>query len=119
MCHRCRSRRSPMAILQNKKALIAGIASDASIAYGCARAFSELGADRAVTYINQKARPYVEPLAKAVGAKLLLPLDVSHEGELESVFERIRSEWGRLDLLVHSIAFAPKADLQGGLLECS
>jgi enoyl-[acyl-carrier protein] reductase I len=108
-----------MAILQNKKALIAGIASDASIAYGCARAFSELGADLAVTYLNEKARPYVEPLAKAVGAKLLLPLDVSHEGELESVFERIRTEWGRLDLLVHSIAFAPKADLQGGLLECS
>lgn len=109
----------PRPVLKGKKALVVGIANDSSIAYGCARAFAELGADLAVTYLNEKARKFVEPLAKEVGAKIFLPLDVSRPGELEAVFERIRAEWGRLDLLVHSIAFAPKEDLQGGLLDCS
>ena len=109
----------PRPILKGKKALVVGIANDSSIAYGCARAFAELGAEVAVTYLNDKAKKFVEPLAKEVGAKIFLPLDVSRPGELEAVFERIRGEWGRLDLLVHSIAFAPKEDLQGGLLDCS
>ena len=109
----------PRPVLKGKKALVVGIANDSSIAYGCARAFAELGADLAVTYLNDKAKKFVEPLAKEVGAKIFLPLDVSRPGELEAVFERIRGEWGRLDLLVHSIAFAPKEDLQGGLLDCS
>jgi enoyl-[acyl-carrier protein] reductase I len=109
----------PRPVLKGKKALVVGIANDSSIAYGCARAFAELGADLAITYLNEKARKFVEPLAKEVGAKIFLPLDVSRPGELEAVFERIRGEWGRLDLLVHSIAFAPKEDLQGGLLDCS
>ena len=109
----------PRPVLKGKKALVVGIANDSSIAYGCARAFAELGADLAVTYLNDKAKKFVEPLAKEVGAKIFLPLDVSRPGELEAVFERIRAEWGRLDLLVHSIAFAPKEDLQGGLLDCS
>jgi enoyl-[acyl-carrier protein] reductase I len=109
----------PRPVLKGKKALVVGIANDSSIAYGCARAFAELGAEVAVTYLNDKAKKFVEPLAKEVGAKIFLPLDVSRPGELEAVFERLRSEWGRLDLLVHSIAFAPKEDLQGGLLDCS
>jgi enoyl-[acyl-carrier protein] reductase I len=106
-------------VLKERKALVVGIANENSIAYGCAQAFSELGADLAVTYLNERARQYVEPLAQKVGASIFMPLDVAHPGELEAVFERIRSQWGRLDLLVHSIAFAPKADLQGGLLDCS
>jgi enoyl-[acyl-carrier protein] reductase I len=106
-------------MLKGKKAFVAGIANDDSIAYGCARAFREWGADLAVTYLNEKARTYVEPLAKALEAEIFAPLDVAKPGELEAVFERIRSEWGRLDILVHSIAFAPKEDLQGGLLNCS
>jgi enoyl-[acyl-carrier protein] reductase I len=106
-------------VLKDRKALVVGIANDNSIAYGCAQAFAELGANLAVTYLNEKARQYVEPLAKNVGAEIFMPLDVAKPGELEAVFERIRSQWGRLDLLVHSIAFAPKADLQGGLLDCS
>ena len=109
----------PRPVLQGRKALVVGIANDNSIAYGCAKAFAELGANLAVTYLNEKARPYVEPLATEVGADIFMPLDVSRPGELEAVFERIGSQWGRLDLLVHSIAFAPKADLQGGLLDCS
>jgi enoyl-[acyl-carrier protein] reductase I len=109
----------PHPVLKGRKALVVGIANDNSIAYGCAQAFAELGANLAVTYLNEKSRPYVEPLAQQVGAEIFMPLDVAKPGELEAVFERIRSQWGRLDLLVHSIAFAPKADLQGGLLDCS
>ncbi|RKT22602.1 enoyl-[acyl-carrier-protein] reductase [NADH] [Paraburkholderia sp. RAU2J] len=101
------------------KVLIVGIANDHSIAYGCARAFRELGADLAITYLNDKAKTYVEPLAEELGASLLLPLDVSKPGELDSVFDTIRERWGRLDVAVHSIAFAPKEDLQGGLLNSS
>jgi enoyl-[acyl-carrier protein] reductase I len=106
-------------ILKDQKALVVGIANDSSIAYGCAKAFAELGARLAITYLNEKAKDYVAPLAKELGAEILAPLDVSRPGELEAVFERIREQWGRLDLLVHSIAFAPKQDLQGGLLDCS
>jgi len=109
----------PHPALKGKKALVIGIANEHSIAYGCARAFREVGADLAVTFLNDKAKPHVEPLAKEVEAALFLPLDVSKPGELEAVFDRIGAEWGRLDILVHSIAFAPKEDLQGGLLNCS
>jgi len=106
-------------VLAEKKALVVGIANDSSIAYGCASAFHELGADVALTYLNDKARPHVEPLAKALKAPIFLPLDVSIPGQLEAVFARIAKDWAALDILVHSIAFAPKQDLQGGLLNCS
>jgi enoyl-[acyl-carrier protein] reductase I len=106
-------------ILAGHKSLIVGIANDQSIAYGCAEAFRAAGADLAVTWLNDKARPHVEPLAGALGAEIMLPLNVENPGELEAVFEEISSRWGRLDSLVHSIAFAPKEDLQGGLLDCS
>src|SRR4029078_11068831 len=86
---------------------------------GCAKPFRELGAEFAITYLNEKARPYVEPLAKALEAPLFLPLDVSVDGQLEAVFDAISTKWGRLDIVVHSIAFAPKEDLQGGLITCS
>lgn len=109
----------PRQVLKDKKALVVGIANEHSIAYGCAKAFRELGADVAVTYLNDKAKPHVEPLAEELNAEMLLPLDASKPGELEAVFDHIGREWGRLDILVHSIAFAPKADLQGGLLNCS
>jgi len=109
----------PRPILSGKKALVVGVANDSSIAYGCAKAFREVGADVAITYLNEKARPHVEPLAKALEAPIFLPLDVSVPGQLEAVFDTIGRTWGRLDILVHSIAFAPKDDLQGGLLNCS
>jgi enoyl-[acyl-carrier protein] reductase I len=106
-------------ILAGKKALVVGIANEHSIAYGCAKAFHMVGAELALTYLNDKARPFVEPLAEALGAAIFLPLDVQHPGQLEAVFGAIADRWGRLDILVHSIAFAPKQDLQGGLLDCS
>ncbi|WP_291299370.1 enoyl-ACP reductase FabI [Elioraea sp.] len=106
-------------VLQGQKALVVGIANDQSIAYGCARAFREAGAELAVTWLNAKARPYVEPLATALEAPIALPLDVSQPGQLEAVFAEIGQRWGKLDILVHSIAFAPLEDLRGGLLDCS
>jgi enoyl-[acyl-carrier protein] reductase I len=109
----------PQNVLKGSKALVVGVANEHSIAYGCAKAFHELGADLALTYLNDKAKPYVEPLALALEAPLFLPLDFAQHGQLETVFASISREWGRLDILVHSAAFAPKEDLQGGLLNCS
>ena len=109
----------PGQVLTGRKALVIGIANDSSIAYGCAKAFRELGADVAITYLNEKAKRFVEPLAQELAAPIFLPLDVSVPGQLESVFDAVTSQWGKLDILVHSIAFAPKEDLQGGLLQCS
>lgn len=106
-------------VLAGAKALVVGVANDQSIAYGCAKAFRELGADLALTYLNEKAKPYVEPLAVQLGAELFLPLDFAQPGMLEEVFQAISRTWGKLDILVHSAAFAPKEDLQGGLLNCS
>lgn len=106
-------------VLSGQKALVVGIANDHSIAYGCAQAFRTAGAELAVTWLNDKARPYVEPLGKDLQASILAPLDVSVPGQLETVFDQIRERWGRLDILVHSIAFAPRKDLEGGLLDCS
>ena len=113
------STETPRQVLKDMKALVVGVANEHSIAYGCARAFRELGAEVAITYLNDKARPYVEPLAAALAAPLFLPLDVAKDGELERVFDAIAAKWGKLDILVHSIAFAPREDLQGGLLNCS
>jgi enoyl-[acyl-carrier protein] reductase I len=109
----------PQPVLSGTKALVVGIANENSIAWGCAKAFRELGADVAVTYLNEKARPHVEPLARELGSTIFLPLDVSIPGQLEAVFAALERQWGKLDILVHSIAWAPKDDLQGGLLNCS
>ena len=99
--------------LKGKKGLIVGIANDQSIAWGCARAFRGLGAELAVTYLNDRAKKHVEPLAQALEAPIFMPLDVMVEGQTEQVFERIAKEWGQLDFLLHSIAFSPKEALQG------
>src|SRR5208283_1198500 len=98
---------------------VIGVANDESIAYGCAKAFRAAGADLAITWLNEKARAYVEPLAEELEASITGAVDVSVPGELEAIFGLIRTKWGRLEILVHSIAFAPKGDLQGGLLNCS
>jgi enoyl-[acyl-carrier protein] reductase I len=109
----------PRPLLRGRKALVVGIANEHSIAYGCAKAFRSLDAELAITYLNEKARPHVEPIARELEAPLLLPLDVAVPGQLEAVFEAVKAKWGALDILLHSIAFAPKDDLQGGLLDCS
>lgn len=109
----------PRTVLAGKKVLVVGVANEHSIAWGCARAFHELGAEVALTYLNDKARGYVEPLARQIDAPILMPLDVAVDGQMEVLFERIAQQWGRLDAAVHSIAWAPKDDLQGGLLASS
>ncbi|SCX82352.1 enoyl-ACP reductase FabI [Microvirga guangxiensis] len=106
-------------ILHGRRALVIGIANEHSIAYGCARIFRQLGAELAVTYVNEKAKPYVEPLAKELGASIFAPCDVAQSGQLEAVFEQISATWGSLDIALHSIAFAPKEDLQGRLVDSS
>jgi enoyl-[acyl-carrier protein] reductase I len=110
---------SSLALLKGRKALVTGIANDQSIAWGCAKAFHAFGADVAVTYLNEKAKQYVEPLAKEIRAPIFAPLDLQREGQLEALFERIDKEWGKLDICLHSIAFAPKQDLQGRVVDCS
>jgi enoyl-[acyl-carrier protein] reductase I len=106
-------------LLKGKKALITGIANDQSIGYGCAKAFRALGADVAMTYRNEKAKKFVEPLAIELEASIFMPLDLQTEGSLEAIFAQIEKQWGDLDICVHSIAFAPKADLQGRVIDCS
>jgi enoyl-[acyl-carrier protein] reductase I len=104
-------------LLEGKRGLIIGIANDQSIAWGCAKAFRAFGAELAVTYLNEKARKYVEPLARVLEAPIVLPLDVNVPGQMEAVFDRIGKEWGKLDFAVHSIAFSPKAALQGRVVD--
>ncbi len=106
-------------LLEGKKGLIVGIANDQSIAWGCAKAFRALGADLAVTYLNDKAKKYVEPLARELEAPIVMPLDVRTPGQMEAVFERIKEDWGKLDFAVHSIAFSPKEALQGRVVDVS
>jgi enoyl-[acyl-carrier protein] reductase I len=105
--------------LEGKKGLIAGIANDCSIAYGCARAFREAGGELAITYLNAKAEPFVRPLAEALGSPIIVPCDVRQPGQLEAVFAHIRDQWGSLDFLLHSIAYAPKEDLHSRITDCS
>jgi enoyl-[acyl-carrier protein] reductase I len=108
---------APAKLLEGKRGLIVGIANDRSIAWGCAKAFRALGSELAVTYINEKTKTYVEPLARELEAPILMPLDVRVPRQMEAVFERIAKDWGGLDFLVHSIAFAPKEALQGRVVD--
>ena len=105
--------------LNGHRGLVLGIANEHSIAYGCAKAFQAAGAELAVTYLNEKAKPWVQPLAEGLDASLLLPCDVREPGQLEAVFDRIGEEWGKLDFVLHSIAFAPREDLHARVVDCS
>ncbi len=105
--------------LAGKRGLVVGIANDSSIAAGCARAFAGAGAELAATYLNEKALRFVQPVTDAIGCKFLRPCDVRIPGQLENVFEQITREWGRLDFLLHAIAFAPADDLHGRVVDCS
>jgi len=113
--------RSPMSPLAGRKALVVGIANNQSIAYGCALAFRAFGADLAITYLNDKTKRFTAPLAERLGVAdgLYLPCDVREPGQMEAVFAAIAREWGRLDILLHSIAFAPREDLHGRVTDCS
>ena len=105
-------------VLAGRKALVVGVANDHSIAWGCARAMHKAGAEIAMTYLNERARSYVEPLAQQVEAPIFLPLEVRDPAQLDALFAAVRERWGRLDMLVHSIAFAPKEALQGRVTDC-
>lgn len=105
--------------MEGKRGLVLGIANEHSIAYGCARVMRACGAELAITYLNDKAEPVVRPLAEALGSALVLPCDVREAGQLDAVFAAIRAAWGRLDFVVHSIAYAPKDDLKGRVTDCS
>lgn len=106
-------------LLTGKKGLVVGIANDASIAWGCAKAFHDHGAELAVTYLNDKAKDYVQPLAESLQAPICMKLDVTQPQEQEALFAVIADKWGKLDFLLHSIAFAPKMDLQGRVVDSS
>ena len=106
-------------MLKGKKGLVLGISNDNSIAWACARAMHEAGATLGGTWLNDKARPYVEPLLQSLNAEIQLPLEVSNESQLEALFEEVTQRWGKLDFLLHSIAFAPKADLHGRVVDSS
>jgi enoyl-[acyl-carrier protein] reductase I len=105
--------------LEGTTALIIGIANDQSIAWGCAKALKERGAALAVTYLNEKAAPHVRPLAERLEAEIFLPLDVRDDDQMDRLFEEIGNRWGQLDTLLHSIAFCPKDDLHGRVIDCS
>ena len=105
--------------LEGKKGLIVGIANEQSIAWGCAKAFRSEGAELAITYLNDKAYPFVYPLAKQLEAPIVLPLDVRDDTQMDAVFEAVKTQWGKLDFLLHSIAFAPREDLHGRVADCS
>jgi enoyl-[acyl-carrier protein] reductase I len=106
-------------LLDGKRGLIVGIANERSIAWGCASAFRALGAELAITYVNERTKKYVEPLARKIDAAIVMPLNIHDPGQMEAVFERIARDWGQLDFLVHSIASAPKETLQGRVVDAS
>jgi len=106
-------------MLKGKRGLVIGVANADSIAFGCAVKLRAFGAEVALTYLNDKAKKHVAPLAEKIDASLLLPLDVTQPGQMQAVFDRIRAEWGRIDFVIHSIAFAPRDDLHGRVVDCS
>lgn len=105
--------------LEGKKGLIFGMANEHSIAHGVAKVCRAAGADIGITYLNAKAEPYVRPLAEELQSSLIMPCDVQKPGELEAVFTQVRKQWGRLDFLLHAIAYAPLKDLRGRLVDVS
>ncbi|EPR10981.1 enoyl-ACP reductase [Sphingobium indicum IP26] len=109
----------PIVDLEGKRGLVVGIANERSIAAGCAAAFAQGGARLAATYLNQNAINWVEPVAQALGVEWLAPCDVREPGQIEALFEEVERRWGGLDFLLHSIAFAPKEDLHGRVVDSS
>src|SRR4029079_12294990 len=106
-----------MGFMTGKRALIVGVASDRSIAWGIAQAMHREGAELAFTYVNDKFKDRVQPLAESLGSKGVLPLDVTNDAEIASAFGALTSAWGSLDIVVHAVAFAPREALMGGFVE--
>lgn len=106
-----------MGFLHNKRALIVGVASNRSIAYGIAEAMVREGAEIALTYQNDKLKDRVQKLADELGAKIVLPCEVSSDQEIDAMFDSLGQHWDGLDCIVHSVAFAPREALEGTYLE--
>lgn len=106
-------------LMSGKKILVVGIANDKSIAYGCAKQLQAHGAQLAITYLNDKAERFVRPLAEELGAEIVMPMDVSVPGEMDAVFSEIEAQWGKIDGVIHSLAFCPIEDLHAPISECS
>jgi enoyl-[acyl-carrier protein] reductase I len=106
-----------MGFLAGKRAFIVGVATDRSIAWGIAQALHREGAELAFSYVNDKMKERVEPLAHSVGSKLTMPLDVTVDGQLDSAFELVKKEWGHLDIVIHAVAFAPREAITGSFVD--
>src|SRR5689334_8729467 len=106
-----------MGFMTGKRALIVGVASDRSIAWGIAQAMHREGAELAFTYVNDKFKDRVAPLAESLGSKLVLQMDVTNDGEIDTAFAAIKNAWGSLDIVVHAVAYAPREALAGGFVE--
>jgi enoyl-[acyl-carrier protein] reductase I len=105
-----------MGFLADRKILITGVLSNRSIAYGVARACKREGASLAFTYVNEDLKDRVTKLASEFGSCPVLPCDVAHDGQIDALFDTLKREWGVLDGLLHSIAFAPREALAGDFL---
>ena len=108
-----------MGFLAGKRALVVGVATERSIAFGIAEAMHREGAQLAFTYLNDKMRTRVEPLAHSLGSQLTMPLDVTVDEQCDAAFELLRREWGELDIVVHAVAFAPREALTGSFLQAT
>jgi enoyl-[acyl-carrier protein] reductase I len=108
-----------MGILTGKRALIVGVATDRSIAWGIAQAMHAQGADLAFTYGNERLKDRVEPLAASVGSSIVLPLDVSFDEQIDAVFAQLTAVWGHFDILVHAVAYAPREALAGDFIDAT
>jgi enoyl-[acyl-carrier protein] reductase I len=108
-----------MGFLAGKRAFIVGVATDRSIAWGIAQAMHREGAELAFSYVNDKMKERVEPLAKSVGSPLVMPLDVTIDEQTDAAFGRIKSTWGGIDIVVHAVAFAPREALTGSFLDAT
>lgn len=106
-----------MGFLSGKKALIVGLASNRSIAYGIAKAFHEQGAELAFTYQGERLKDRVQSMASEFNANLTFPCDVSNDDEIKMVFEGLQAHWNELDILVHSVAYAPADQIGGDFIE--
>ena len=106
-----------MGLLEGKRALIVGVASNRSIAWGIARAMHREGAELAFTYQNEKLRERVESFAAELGSGITVPCDVGSDEQIQTVFDHIGDHWDNLDILVHSVAYAPRDQLEGSYLD--
>lgn len=100
-------------LMQGKRGLVVGVANDHSIAWGIAKMLAEHGAEMAFTYQGEALGKRVKPLAESVGAKIVMPCDVEDVSTVDAVFDKIKSDWGKMDFLVHAIAFSDKSELKG------